>query len=436
MNNKLQKSLGELVDAGVIPAETAQRIQAYYQSRKSSSANIITIVFSIIGAALVGLGIILVIAHNWDHLSRGIKTTIAFLPLISGQLACAYTLLRKKDQPAWSEGSATFLFLAIGASISMVSQIYNIEGTLSGFLFTWMLLGLPLVYVMKSSMASLLYISGITYYAVESGYFQYSDNNSYWYWLLLLLIIPHIFLLLKNKPGSNFTIINNWIISASLIISLGTIANDAEQLLFPAYMSLFAFFYLTGDIFFSQERKLFTNPYKLIGSTATICLMMVFSFHWFWDDLNNDDWQHEIWQTPEFIATLLLSLAAGVLLLLSYLKKRDGDINPVEFTFLIFLFTYFFVSPSSSLFAMIIMNLLILYCGIYWIRSGAKQDHFGILNYGLMIILILTCCRFFDDYLSFIIRGFLFVGAGLLFFAANYSQLRKRKNQFKTDSHD
>jgi uncharacterized membrane protein len=40
------------------------------------------VLFSILGAALMGSGIILLLAHNWDQLSRVMRTVISFAPLV------------------------------------------------------------------------------------------------------------------------------------------------------------------------------------------------------------------------------------------------------------------------------------------------------------------------------------------------------------------
>ncbi|WKN43561.1 hypothetical protein [Tunicatimonas pelagia] len=71
--------------------------------------------------------------------------------------------------------------------------------------------------------------------------------------------------------------------------------------------------------------------------------------------------------------------------------------------------------------------MLILVIGIAITLKGARQDHLGVLNYGLLIIAALVLCRFFDERLSFILRGTLFVLVGIGFFLTNYRMLRKRK---------
>ena len=139
----IPKDIQELLSAELISDNQAENIRAYYRKKESQSGNRLFTIFGILGAILIGLGIILIIAHNWDELSRLTKTIFAFIPLLLGQILCGYTLIKKQDNAAWREGSTVFLFLTVGASISLVSQIYNIPGNLSSFLLTWILVCIP-----------------------------------------------------------------------------------------------------------------------------------------------------------------------------------------------------------------------------------------------------------------------------------------------------
>jgi len=189
MSKDFTKELEELTKAEIISDETAEKIRNYYGRKQSSSSGML-IAFAIIGAILVGLGIILIIAHNWDELSKPVKVAFAFLPLLIGQFLCGFTLLKKQGQTAWVESSSILLFFAVGVSISLISQIYNIHGNISTFLFVWSLLCMPLIYIMRSYAVSLLYISLITYYAVVSNYtwsFSMKENINFW-WMFLLVV--------------------------------------------------------------------------------------------------------------------------------------------------------------------------------------------------------------------------------------------------------
>lgn len=420
------KDIPELLKAGVITKETADKIQDYYQTKNGSTTNRLLIVFGILGAILVGLGIILIIAHNWDELSRATKTILAFVPLLIAQVLCGLVLIRKRNSTVWSESVAAFLFFSVGASISLVSQIYHIPGNLSSFLLTWMLLCFPLVYVMKSSIASILYLIGITYYAGETGYWSYPSSESYLYWGLLILVLPHYYLLYKKSPKSNFIIFHNWLIPLSIVITFGTVSKSTSELMFIAYFSLFGLFYLIGDLDFFSRQKLKNSGYTILGSIGTVVLLLSLSFNWFWESLRNSEFQlNELIMEPEFFASTLISLLAVGLLYLQRKFKSLNQLKLLEISFALFIIT--FIIGLYSPIAVIIINTHVFAIGILTIRDGSKKDHLGIINYGLLIITALVICRFFDTDLNFIIRGILFVSIGAGFFVVNYLMLKKRK---------
>jgi len=419
------KDIPELVEAEVISQETADKIRNYYQEKGGQSPNKLFIIFGILGAILVGLGIILIIAHNWDELSRTLKTSFAFLPLIVGQLLCVFTLIKKEESIAWRESATAFLFFAVGGSISLISQIYNIPGNLSAFLLTWMLLCLPLIYLMKSSVTSLLYLIGITYYAGETCYWSRPSSESYTYWILLLLVLPYYYLLYKKRPQSNFMIFHNWLVPLSVIITLGTVSKSTEELMYVAYISLFGLFYLIGNSPFFKQQNPRNNAFLTLGSLGTLSLLLALSFDGFWEKLRKHDFQfNEVISSPEFIAVVIISLMGGGLLYLLRRRSPFTDIQPNEPVFILFIIIFIIGLSSPS--AVFLINLLVLTIGVLTIKNGVKLNHLGILNYGLLIIMALVVCKFFDSDLTFVTRGILFVSVGIGFFVANYLMLKKR----------
>ena len=178
------------------------------------------------------------------------------MPLLIGQLFCGFSLFKKNDSPAWLESSAVFLCFAIGASISLIAQVYNISGDFDSFILTWSLLALPLVYCMRSSIVSLLYIIGITIYCCHTNYFIYPKQpTNFWYFLLLLGVVPHYASLLRNKPNSNFTWFHNWFFCFSILITLEIFAVENHNSIYVLYASMLAIFYFIGKFNFFEMRK-------------------------------------------------------------------------------------------------------------------------------------------------------------------------------------
>ncbi|MEO0339750.1 MAG: DUF2157 domain-containing protein [Bacteroidota bacterium] len=272
----LKKDLAELLEQNIINEETATGIQAFYTQKQERLSNRLFTIFGILGAVLVGLGIILIVAHNWEELSRSVKTVLAFVPLAIGQFAAGYTLLKKPESQAWREGSGAFLFLAIGACIALISQIYQIPGSLADFLLSWMLLALHIIYVLRSGITNLFYLFGITYYAAETGYMNTMDAiTGLEYWLLLVASLPFYYLLFKSAPGSNMMAFHNWALPLSVILALGTIGQaPTSYFLYIAYVSLFGCFYLFGQWPDFSRYSMRSNGFKVTGGLGIFIVLL------------------------------------------------------------------------------------------------------------------------------------------------------------------
>jgi uncharacterized membrane protein len=432
MRKNILQELPELVDAGVITEETAEKITAYYESKSSGSPNRLFIVFGILGALLVGMGIILIIAHNWDSLSKGVKLSLALLPLFLGQGLCAYALLKENKSVAWKESASVFLMLAIASSISIVSQVYNIEGNLGSFLFIWMLLSLPILYVMQSSVASLMFIIGITWYACEVSYFHYfgRDTIAWWYWGFVAAVIPYYYRLFKQKPDSNFVYFHSWLLAISLTIALGMFHDAPEEFILLEYMNLFGAFILFGQLKLHQSNRLISNGFLIVGSIGTIVLLLSLSFDWYWVEVMKHT--SAFWQSsPTSYAFVASGLVACILLYFNWHEKSLTAINFKSFAFIL-TFILFVVGMEIPIASQWLINVLALATGVFTIRDGAMTNRLGILNYGLLILTALIICRFFDTDMTFVVRGILFIAVGAGFFFANYWMIRKRNKNIVT----
>ncbi|WP_044403110.1 DUF2157 domain-containing protein [Lacinutrix sp. Hel_I_90] len=419
MKSNFTKELPELVENAVISQEIATKIERYYESKSNTSPNRLFTVFAVLGSILVGLGIILMLAHNWDNFSKTVKTIFAFAPLVIGQILAGFSILKEKNQ-TWKEGSGTFLFFAVGASLAMVSQIYNIPGSFTSYMLTWILLSVPLLYLLKSHVLALLHIIYATIYACNYGY-AYGGKAPWLFLGLILLLLPYYIVLLRNRPKANITSVFNWLLPLSLVITLGAFITTLDVLIFLSYSVLFGLFYNLGKLPRFDTLKLRQNGYLVLGSLGTVVLLLITSFRWLWE---------EVLSMSSFSGneiTLVVVLFVSALCVLSYLflKKRIEKFNGFHFIFII-MTVLFFVGLGNDVIPTIITNVLLLLLGVYTVKTGIDKMHFGALNYGMIIITALISCRFFDTNMSFVIRGLLFVIVGVGFFVTNYVMLRKQ----------
>jgi uncharacterized membrane protein len=133
----------------IISAEQAASIRALYPEPPPTLSWGL-IVFSSIGAVVVGLGMILVFAHNWHAIPRFGKLGIIFGALLAAH-AGGLAVWRKVG---WRRqlGEALCLFgtMAFGAGIWLVAQLYNIDEHFPAGFLIWGLGALAMAWALRS----------------------------------------------------------------------------------------------------------------------------------------------------------------------------------------------------------------------------------------------------------------------------------------------
>jgi uncharacterized membrane protein len=423
MQKRIIQDLDKMLEDRIIDEEIAGRIRQFYLDQEGDHRNRQYVVFGILGALLIGLGIILIIAHNWDQFGRMTKTLIGFAPLVLAQILVLYTLAQQRESQTWRESTATLLVFGMGATLSLISQIYHIPGSMASFMLTWSLLILTVVYLLPSTMTAVLYLSGITWYGAETGYGS-GGGNSLYYWLLILPLLPYYFHQLRNRQDSNFTYLLNWMLPLSVLINLGTIALENPEWLFVTYLMLFGLYYLTGKYTPAFNDSLQNNGYRTLGSVGMVVMLVILSFHWIWKELAEETL---VFQSVEFFITLLLCLLL-IALIIRLVKPGENlaDTDPSPFIPVLF-FALFIAGRSAPVIAVVLINLTLFLLALYTIRRAMQMQHLGLLNYGLVMITALIICRFFDTNISFILRGLLFVMIGTGFFIANHRLIKSNQ---------
>jgi len=425
MGNNLLKDLNKLVSEGVITDDIASNIKKYYVREDSKSGNNLQVILAVLGSLLVGLGILLILAHNWDGLSKVIKSVLAFTPLVIAQAMTVFVLLKKKNSKMWREGVGVFIFLAVAISISLVSQIYHINGEFSSFMLTWMILVLPMIYILDSSMVSLLYIIGITVYVANVKVFKYdSFANSLVYVPLIIFVFPHYYNLLTKSKYSNFTYFHNWIIPLSLLFSVPMMVKGESEFIPLLFLSVLTIIYFVGKSKYLAYDNLIKNAYSIIGVLGMLIFMYVVSFDNYWSSLVNKDIFKEI-NYNLFLSAVVFIIAFSTSMKLIFGKYK---FDPIDWGYILFiiLFFIFILIEFNPFFAVLLINIYILFVGIFYIKKGESHNDLISLNLGLLTIAILILVRFFDYDISFLIRGLLFILIGVGFFVANYLMIKKR----------
>lgn len=425
----LYSELPKLIESGVLNEEEVERLRAHYASSKRTSMTQVAIVLcSVLGACLIGSGVILLLASNWDDLSRSVRTFISIAPLAAAQGLVGWALFRKNDSTAWREGSGALLTMAIGSSIALIGQTYHIPGNLASFLFTWLLLGLPALYLLRSTLIACFYMIGATIWVFE---IQSRWGHALWYGPLLAGVLPFLWLALKNNPRRGGMLLLGWVFCLNLVITLGIVLErNMPGLWIVAYSGMFAVFALVGRTWYRETPG---QPFSIVGATGTVIICIVFTFDDVWDRIGYRYYRygyeyHEIAAYQDYL--IVLGILSALTALCVY-KVRRSDFSSLSWMGSPVLALLFFAGLSVtdtnelSVVAAGAFNLYLFALGVYTISSGLRREQLGVINGGMAILSLLFIVRFFDSDLGFVVRGIAFILIGSGFLTANLFMARK-----------
>jgi len=418
-----------LVTEGVLSADTAERLRQRYGDLDTQPRRALgLLICGVLGAILIGAGIILLFAHNWDQLSRPVRTILAFTPLLGAQLLTGWTILRRAHSAAWRESVSTFLFTAIGATIALVGQTYHIPGDLGDFLLTWILLSLPLIYLLEASLLAVLVWIGSTFWL---SYAQRYGSPTLLFWPLVAAGVPHLWRSWREDAASLRTVGLLWVLSLCLSVAVGILSDRfVYHLWVIAYACFFSLLYGLDVYGLGTSDSLWRRPLGAVGASGITLLTVLFTYPQVWKQIHqyadHTDWPFNAW-TPleDYVVTSgLLVLALALIIVLMHRKQG----LQVAYSVIAPLATVSYavtLAGTSGRVAVGLFNAYLILLGVLTLRAGLQQQHLGTVNGGLVLLGIFIITRFFDADWSFTVRGIAFILLGTVFLIANWMFKRR-----------
>ena len=436
----LREQLPLLVSNGVITPEASRAIQRHYDSSEARQSNFGFVLLAIVGSALIGAGIVLLIEHNWDELSRAARSTIAFLPLFAAQALGVFVLWRRNESKPWRESVAISDIAAVATAIALISQTYQLQGTFADFMQLWLILIIPVVYLFRTTVGAVGYIIGTVAWLFAKADWLRNQSSHLFFWLFLLAVGPYYLALLRRNRYDREAAALSILLVGAATIGLGFTTTSAQSTLGGiAFGGFFTVVYLCGMRFFQSIESQRLPALALLGGFGVGVTAIVLSFEPMWHMTPASSWALEGSGRAVAIAIeLFFPLVAIALLAWDYTQRRrvafslTAAVMPLV-TALAWMIanlapaTKRTQDSSYSLMAALIFDAYALILGSELMARGVRANSVLRANFGLIIITGLALSRFFDSDLDFVTRGlgFILVGAGFL--VANVIFFKQRR---------
>ncbi len=426
---RLRNDLAAAAAEGLISPEQADRVwQRAYGGRLFANFR----AAHWIGAAagfFVALGLILVVASNWDKIGD-ISKMGAFLLLFAGAAEAA---VRLDDKPGAAIPLETLWFFMPVLGIGLYAQIFNLSGDPVKPYLAWAVLSAPLALLSRRPLAG--YLCSILLFAVlfwgtlgRGNMLALNSLNAGGYlpflrWGLALLVLGAAVLLYPGRRlGLPLGAAVVWLFL--MLVSDTAIKLRSESLLLLAGMSLSALWLTWSDTPDDDKAAL---PLKTwIGA--------VYLTTFFWHHKPGSYSGYGASDTV-YGAALAWLLLAGALLSALFRPQRllpRGEAEDVAAKALLAAsvlcaFLLFGAGELSSKILAVTANLLLAAFGAANILSGAKNASERHINLGVAVIALTALTRFIDIFGGLLVSGLGFIFTGLAFAALAYFVNKGRK---------
>lgn len=392
---KLKQEVERWQAEGIIASGQKERIIARYRrveeiEEKAGSNKLITTI-SILGAVLVGVGLILFIASNWSEITRAGKLGIIFGAMLVSYISGFYLRYESEKYPKIGASLILLGTIVFGAAIFLIAQIYNITVHYPNGPLMWGLAILPLAYLLRFKSV-----------------------------LTLALLVLCIWL------GMELTFYIDEMLAFMKIIVIFFMAGIMLWWVGHAHKGLDA---LQG----------ISTPYICFGVVLTFGSAFILTFIDRIDNLGS--WNLMIFYIP---ITVLFVIAATVYAATG--EKEKGWIIELAVLTLIFaglltcavFYPQFLstknivdtgiVSPYKEIsFHRIIFNLIYAAGIIGIIFLGYINRNTAYINIGLLFFVLDVIARYFDFFWKLLPRSLFFIGGGLILLTGSVFLERKRR---------
>lgn len=401
---------------GLITPEQRSGILALYPAPGQGERERFAGTLPILGALLVGAGVILWHAANWPKLPAWLKVAEIYTLILAAYGLGYHLQYRRADYPRVGQALIFLGALLHGAGIWLVAQIFHIDTHFpNGFLF-WGLGVIPLAWITRSQ--PLLLLSAVVM-TVWSGSEQLGFERTNWLFPVLAVapLLP-----LAHR-------LNSW--AGALVLQVGAalwlvynmvpiaVRIDAGPAIAFTLMGLYGTALFVTGLALKARRQSLDHIYLFAGALASFIGLYGLTFE------GGDHWARGYWQA---FAQPHLAVLAGVLVLLLLASGHDAFSRMADRNRALVLIgtgvatavALFLLPLADPLWRVIVANLWLFGLIIGLIYVGFRMHSALLVNLGLFTFVVDLITRYVDIFfdmldrsLFFIIGGLLLVGGGI-----------------------
>lgn len=450
--NRLQREAPRWVEQGWITPEGQKAILSELEGR-ASGTRFLPLAFGILGAVLLGVGVISFFAANWPEIPK-----LARLVILIGAMWSAFAVAGWLFSPR--HGSETGIAKALvllgvilyGSSIFLIAQTFHIQAHFPNGVLFWSLGALLAVYLIPIQAVAILGLGLTCLWAgldnTETLLPTPIPHADVVYWPFIVVLGAYAILIEKQNWR-----LAAWVATFALLVwSVATLINIGEatdtQLFVVLQIGLllsFLAYMATTQQSSSRDAGTFHSPINKISLISGLGYFYVLTAR-FVHGIDHTPMHEPDVTTPWIVTTALLAAITAAYLWFrspngaSPIGRAQAIVGKAVATAAILLVVANVVlwDTSDRGVAVYICFNVLLFVGLIWLiyHGFANSERFTV-NVGFAFFAISVLTLYFDTFWRLLDRSFFFMAGGLLLLGGGYvlERQRRRVMQAMTQSH-
>jgi len=417
----------------------AQASVSYAQSTAPSSMGWVQTIITLLGAGIIGLGVILFFAYNWQVIPKYGKLAIIFAGVLLfhglGMYFGRYLSSEEKSQHALTQGFHLLGTLLFAAGVILIAQIYHIDEHYPNGVAAIAAGTLLMAWVVPSVWQGLLATVLLGAWA-GTEYFDF-NNLKDWPLLLLVLAVMPLAFILRSRVLLFFATATTWLTAAFWISHFETAFDYGGNHIYIAFVLFAASFLLENT-----RWRFGATPLRLVAGLYYFFVLFHYAqfggYSWMGFSINATSWI----LSKELLVLSVVFIVLSASALGPSLRGEGGGIRSAQIITLLLCFalatgpdvllSVFFFAENEAFWMQLSpwlsggFNLVILAHAVLLIMNGLERLTMWRVVLGFVIILALVGFRYFDLLDSLLLRGLIFVVVGTLLFVVGHQYSKRR----------
>lgn len=416
----LIKETKKWVSGGIITVDQAEQITSLYPAENK---NRLIPVLLLLGAILLGSGIILFFAANWQFIPAWGKISLVVIPLVLFHLSA---LLTYENYPRLSQTLTLLGCIMFGSGIWLIAQIFHINAHFPNGMLFWLLGVLPVAFILKEELPLGLSALLLAFWVLAE------QSSSLLIIFIAMMLFSGVFYLTYTLRSSFALVVS--LISATIFVNTEIYLILTDNYRFDAAGSLIPFVLLligSSLVYMSKHPvneyiKNFTFVYRFLGVALTGASLLIMSLEFFAADfikMRQSGAGYALFWVLYIVVAFLGAYA---------ISKRSTDIKEVlkeNYTWLVVDALIFIVLlvPFNEITLMIIFNLFMFIWALLVIISAYQTQNSLYFILGMIAFNFYVLVEYFNFFWQSLPKSMFFIAGGAVLVLIGALMERQRR---------